>query len=76
MKLSERLDKIISKSKSNQKGRSFAQALFSPIGAFSYEYLIKLKILRGTGGFVESVIKSLESFVLSADAIRKRTKRI
>lgn len=78
MELSQTVEKIINKSKRNQNQSSFFTVLINPTATFLRSYLLKFNILEGTKGFVNSVIKSLESFVIMGDAYisRRRMKQL
>ncbi len=78
MELSQTVNKIINKSKRNQRQSSFFTVLNNPAATFLRSYLLKFNILEGTKGFVNSVIKSLESFVITGDAYisRRRMKQL
>ena len=78
MNLSQELDKTVSKKRKSNIQVKFLSVLFYPILIFVVDYLIKLKIFKGTKGFVKSVVSSLDSFVLVGDSYisNKRKKQL
>lgn len=60
--LSDQLDVVLDNIKP-RKNPLLIEAIAKPLLTFLYNYLIKLDIIKGSGGLVHSGIKSLESFL-------------